>query len=107
MTQPGVSQHIRKLEAQLGAALIDRDGKGFALTDAGAELREIGLRRRAEEEALRLSIAFDDPGHGDLRIGAPGGFTLGLWTRLARIWQNTQACVCLWKRCRSPALNNS
>lgn len=83
MTQPGVSQHIRKLEAQLGAALIDRDGKGFALTDAGAELREIGLRRRAEEEALRLKVAVDDPGHGDLRIGAPGGFTLWLWTRLA------------------------
>ena len=34
MTQPGVSQHLRKLEQQLGQRLIARDGKAFTLTAA-------------------------------------------------------------------------
>ena len=35
MTQPGMSQHIAKLEEQLGVPLVERDAPGFALTDAG------------------------------------------------------------------------
>ncbi|HSP84641.1 MAG TPA: LysR family transcriptional regulator, partial [Psychrobacter sp.] len=35
MTQSGVSQHIRKLESQLGIDLLIRQGKQFSLTDAG------------------------------------------------------------------------
>lgn len=35
MTQPGVSQHLRKLERQVGHPLIAQDGKSFTLTEAG------------------------------------------------------------------------
>ena len=38
MTQSGISQHIRKLEAQLGQDLLIREGKQFTLTDAGQRL---------------------------------------------------------------------
>ena len=35
MTQPGVSQHLRKLEEQVGQSLIAQEGKSFTLTPAG------------------------------------------------------------------------
>lgn len=59
-TQPAVSQQIRGLEAQLGAAqLFRRSGKRMRLTRAGEELlahaRElVGLAERAERHMLEL-----------------------------------------------------
>ncbi len=44
MTQPGVSQHLRKLEQQLGQPLIVQSGKGFTLTAAGAACAIWGWR---------------------------------------------------------------
>ncbi len=38
MTQSGVSQHVRKLEEQLGAELLVRQGKQFSLSGAGERL---------------------------------------------------------------------
>ena len=38
MTQSGVSQHVRKLEDQVGQDLLIREGKQFILTDAGERL---------------------------------------------------------------------
>ncbi|MDF0529365.1 LysR family transcriptional regulator [Tsukamurella sp. 8F] len=38
ITQPALSQQIKKLERELGAPLIDRDRPGFALTMAGEHL---------------------------------------------------------------------
>jgi DNA-binding transcriptional LysR family regulator len=78
MTQPGVSQHLRKLEAQLGQALTVRAGKSFALTPAGEEVLALGLTRRAEEAALRRRIAEDDGDVGALRIACSGSFALML-----------------------------
>jgi DNA-binding transcriptional LysR family regulator len=40
MTQPAVSLHVKALEEELGARLLDRDGRGVRLTPAGAALRE-------------------------------------------------------------------
>ena len=56
MTQPGLSQHIQKLEAQLGKPLLSRDGKSFIPTPAGEALLALGRRRRAEEQALLQSL---------------------------------------------------
>ena len=78
MTQPGVSQHLRKLEAQLGQPLIRRDGKSFTLTPAGELLFETGLARRREERALRARIETDDPDRGTVHIACSGSFALML-----------------------------
>ena len=55
-TQPAVSQHIRKLEKDLGLALITRVGRGIALTDPGQLLLRhadaIDARLEAAGEAL-------------------------------------------------------
>ncbi|ATG36202.1 LysR family transcriptional regulator [Phaeobacter piscinae] len=83
MTQPGVSQHVKKLEAQVGKPLLDRHGKGFSLTDAGAAVAALGRRRLAEEEALRQELGQDDPASGQVRIACPGGFAVLLYDAVA------------------------
>ncbi len=82
MTQPGVSQHLRKLEQQLGQSLIAQEGKRFTLTPAGEVLRDLGLSRRTEERQLRESIMADDPEVGEVRIACSGSFAQLLYPRL-------------------------
>lgn len=50
--QPSVSHHIARLEAETGARLLERAGRGIRLTDAGRLLAE-----RAEEILGRLDAA--------------------------------------------------
>jgi DNA-binding transcriptional LysR family regulator len=50
--QPSVSHHIARLEAETGAQLLERVGRGIRLTDAGRLLAE-----RAEEIIGRLDAA--------------------------------------------------
>ncbi|MGG7509484.1 LysR family transcriptional regulator [Plantibacter sp. YIM 135249] len=40
LSQPAVSQHLRRLEARLGVAVIERRGRGVRLTEAGRILAE-------------------------------------------------------------------
>lgn len=82
MTQPGVSQHLRKLEAQLGQALIAQDGKSFSLTPAGEAVRALGQARRDEERRLREAIATDSPDAGEVRIACSGSFATLLYPRI-------------------------
>jgi DNA-binding transcriptional LysR family regulator len=53
ITQPALSQQIKKLERELSASLIDRAGHGFALTAAGEYLAQEapGLLRAMDEAA--------------------------------------------------------
>lgn len=44
ITQPAVTMQLRKLERALGSPLLEPSGRGIALTNAGAELREYALR---------------------------------------------------------------
>jgi LysR family transcriptional regulator, low CO2-responsive transcriptional regulator len=44
VTQPAVSMQLRQLEEALGSPLLAPSGRGIALTDAGAELRDYASR---------------------------------------------------------------
>ena len=44
LSQPAVSKHIQKLEAELGLALFERPGNRVALTEAGRMLQDYGQR---------------------------------------------------------------
>jgi len=54
-TQPAVSHHIAKLEAEVGTALLTRLGRGVQLTDAGLALVE-----HAEAVMSRLDAAAEE-----------------------------------------------
>ena len=63
--QPSVSHHIARLEAETGARLLQRAGRGVRLTDAGRLLAE-----RAEEILGRLDAAENElAAHVGLREG--------------------------------------
>ena len=44
MTQPGVSQHIKKLEEACGCELVIRLGKGIELTEQGQRVYDYAQR---------------------------------------------------------------
>ena len=63
--QPSVSHHLSRLEAETGALLTQRAGRGVRLTDAGRLLAE-----RAEEILSRLDAAENElAAHVGLRAG--------------------------------------
>ncbi|WP_134680522.1 LysR family transcriptional regulator [Paracoccus ravus] len=82
MTQPGVSQQLKKLEQQVGQALISRQGKSFTLTPAGESVLALGLRRRDEERALRQALTQDDPHAGEVTLACSGSLALLLYPHL-------------------------
>lgn len=81
MTQPGVSQHVKKLEQQVGKPLLSRDGKAFMPTPAGEAVLAIGRRRLAEERQLRDALGHDDPDTGPVLVACSGSLALLLYPR--------------------------
>ncbi|MHA6289066.1 LysR family transcriptional regulator [Maricaulis sp. CAU 1757] len=76
MTQPGVSQHVRKLERQIGQPLITRQGRDFTLTPAGELVFALGRTRREQEDRLRQAVMLDDPDQGEVSIACSGSFAI-------------------------------
>jgi DNA-binding transcriptional LysR family regulator len=84
MTQPGVSQHIKKLEEQLGVLLLNRIGKRFEVTREGEALYQFGCKRRQEEEQLYRELQFDDPHKGECRFACSGAMASFLYPHLLK-----------------------
>ncbi|SHN25070.1 LysR family transcriptional regulator [Cryptosporangium aurantiacum] len=83
MTQPPLSRQIQKLEATVGARLLDRDNRRVSLTPAGeAFLREarriLALAEAAPEIAQRVSSG----SRGLLRLGFTAASTFGILGQL-------------------------
>jgi DNA-binding transcriptional LysR family regulator len=80
LTQPTVSEHIRTLEVELGVRLLDRLGRGAAVTPAGQLLLSHALRLLAmAKEARQAMDGFLGRMSGELLIGAstiPGEYIL-------------------------------
>lgn len=85
MTQSGVSQHIHKLEAQLGQALLIRQGKQFSLSEAGKQLYQDGRRILQSLNALEQRLGDDPAYEGPVRIASPGSVGLKLYPRLLEL----------------------
>ncbi|MGJ8692526.1 MAG: LysR family transcriptional regulator [Thalassotalea sp.] len=87
ITQSGVSQHIKKLELQLGVPLLIREGKSFSLTDAGLQLQQKGQALLKYSQELENLIKHDDPYEGRISIASPGSVGLKLYPYLLEIQQ--------------------
>jgi DNA-binding transcriptional LysR family regulator len=73
ISQPALSQQVRRLEEEFGAVLIERTSRSIALTAAGsAILAPIRSCLASYEEAVLAARAADDESAGRLRIGFPG-----------------------------------
>jgi len=82
MTQSGVSQHVRKLEEQLGAELLVRQGKQFSLSGAGERLYADAQGILLALSNLELNVGEDPPYEGVVRMMSPGSVGLKLYPHL-------------------------
>jgi DNA-binding transcriptional LysR family regulator len=82
MTQPGVSQHISKLEQACGHSLIRREKKSFELTEQGRLVYEYAEELAKKEHELLDNLAFDDPFSGSYKIACSGSLALTLYPQL-------------------------
>lgn len=79
MTQSGVSQHVRKLEDQLGQLLLVRQGKGFTLTSAGRRLYKEGQAVILSLADLERRVSLDPAYEGIVKVASPGSIGLKLY----------------------------
>jgi DNA-binding transcriptional LysR family regulator len=86
ITQPALSQQIKKLERELAAPLIDRASQGFALTAAGEYLsREAPGLLRAMDEAADAVRDHTAGKRGEVRIAyTRSGSDSGIAARVRR-----------------------
>lgn len=82
MTQPGVSQHIKKLEEACGHALISRDKKSFEITEQGSVVYEYAKQLEQREAELLNSLSEDSAHEGEVTISCSGEMALLLYPEL-------------------------
>ena len=81
MTQPGVSQHLQKLEEACGTVLVSRARGHFELTEAGVKLYQYAQDLQKIERRMMASLQRDDPFTGRTRISCSGAVALRLYPR--------------------------
>jgi DNA-binding transcriptional LysR family regulator len=59
LSQAGVSQHVRRLEAVIGSPLVERQGRGFRFTSEGDQLVSYARRILALHDAALHSFGMD------------------------------------------------
>ncbi|ANW26583.1 LysR family transcriptional regulator [Vibrio coralliilyticus] len=85
MTQPGVSQHIKKLEQACGHALIARHNKTFEITEAGQSVYLYALEVERQQTELLNSLNIEDPYSGNVSLSCSGSLALLLYPHLLNL----------------------
>lgn len=98
VSQPGVSRHVKRLETELGVALLVRHRKRVAPTAAGSRLFAYAVDTLASHDRIIESLARDDAAvEGELRIAAstaPGEYLLpGLLSHFTEIYPRVRPRV--------------
>lgn len=70
LTQSAVSMQLKRLEEALGQPLLDRSGRGIALTGQGEQLLSYGRRMLALNDEIWARMR-DDAFEGEVRLGVP------------------------------------
>lgn len=93
MTQSGVSQHIQKLEEQLGVPLLIRQGKQFSLSEPGKQLYTEARNIVMALSNLEQRIIEDPSYEGLVRVMSPGSVGLKLYPHLLKLQQRHPALI--------------
>lgn len=70
LTQSAVSMQLKRLEEFVDQALLDRTGRGVALTNQGEQLLSYGRRMLALNDEVMARMT-DDAYEGEIRFGVP------------------------------------
>lgn len=87
MTQPGVSQHLKKLEAACNCELVVRLGKGIQLTEQGQRVYRYAIDNQTEQARFLESLKFDNPFEGQCSIGCSGAIAQLIYPSLVALQQ--------------------
>jgi len=88
MAQPPLSVAIRKLEEELGIALLERGSRGVRLTAAGIGALEAARRTLRDAEGVASAAHAAATGQaGRLRLGFIGSVTFGLLPQLVQAFR--------------------
>ena len=90
MTQPGVSQHLKKLEAYCGHTLIIRDNKHLNLTDYGRLVYSYAIDSIENEALLLESLRIDSPFSGRFTFACSGSLSLLLYPQMLKLQEKHQ-----------------
>lgn len=78
LTQPGISRQIQRIERELGATLLERNGEGLGLTEAGQRFLAFAEAAITQHDSMLAEVRGAAPElTGDLRIIAsttPGAY---------------------------------
>lgn len=85
MTQPGVSQHIKKLEQVCGQPLIERHNKSFIITEAGKTVYDYAHQLESQQVQMLSSLTQDDPYSGTVSVSCSGSLALLLYPHLLNL----------------------
>jgi DNA-binding transcriptional LysR family regulator len=96
VAQPSISKQVRKLEAELGAVLLDRRKTGVALTDAGEILLPWAKRVLADLDGARSEVAgLATLERGRLSVGATPSVSTVLLPRVLAAFHDAHPGVLL------------
>ena len=85
MTQPGVSQHLKKLEETCGCKLVIRLGKGIQLTEQGRRVFEYAKAQQQQEQHFIASLKFDEPYEGKCIVACSGAIAQRIYPALVAL----------------------
>ncbi|WP_076408864.1 LysR family transcriptional regulator [Shewanella sp. UCD-KL12] len=91
MTQPGVSQHIKKLEQACGHSLIKRENKSFEITEQGRQVYDFAIQMANNHVELLEKLNFDNPYSGLCKLASSGALALRLYPELLKLQAEHQA----------------
>jgi DNA-binding transcriptional LysR family regulator len=98
-TQSAVSMQIKRLEERLGQTLLNRDGRGVALTNHGDALYA-RARRMLRLNAEIMDLFADGDLSGAIRFGVPDDYAVRLLPVILSSFQRTHPRIVVDVRCQ-------